>query len=295
MRKSFYLNGVGLHYGESGLGDFATACLNDGPADFCNAPALKDVLPGLNLRRTSPISKLALSAAAQALAHSGNSAPLSSEKSARAGLFIGSAFGAAGSSFAFMDSILDGGAQLASPTHFSHSVNNVFCGFLSMSLNIQGPSCTVCQFDLSFAGALQTGLCALAAGDIDLAVVGAVEEASRSMSMVQAAAVPAEHAPMQDCAVFFVISRQAGASSPMIAFPEWSHGRSAGVTSSNLVRLPEGLADAAEPALQALELAAAFVRSSASGTAEGMHCRKADEKRGIAVDILIESPSRVGA
>lgn len=257
MSVKFYVKGLGLYHG--------------GKDDMGNLPPLAEILPGVNLRRVSAVGRLALGSAARALGGSGLAVPLDENKAPKVGLYIGSSLGAAGSSFAFMDSILDGGAQLASPTHFSHSVNNVFCGFLSLHLNIQGPSCTVCQFGLSFAGAVQGALDALAAGAVDLALVGAVEECCPPMALarqrVQAAAPP----PELDCAAFFLLSRESADAWAQIAPPEWECGPRPGDASPYR----------AHPAGQALDLAAALLSIKAGEIKSAAECRRTDEKRAL--------------
>lgn len=230
MSNTFHIKGLGLRYGEMSTSEFISACLPGTPTVSINHddPKPKQILLGLNLRRFSGVGRMALDAAAQALVSAGAVIPLADSAATnpnaqKTGLYIGSALGAVESSFLFMDSILDAGAQLASPTHFSHSVNNAFCGLLSMSLNIQGPSCTVCQFELSFAGALQAALCAIKSGSIESALVGAVEQAYPQMELVQAHALTTEDfkMPEHSCAVFFLISAGKPESGVTIFMPDW--------------------------------------------------------------------------
>ena len=186
------------------------------------AKDLNELLPGLNLRRVSAASRLALLAAGRALLAAGLVLPLPQAVAPRCGLYIGTAFGASESTMAFMDSILEGGAALASPTHFSHSVSNVFCGMLSAYLNIQGPACTVCQFGLSFAGAMQTACQALESGVVDLALAGSVEQHSQGLDDSAAAGRAGQFAvPEQDSAVFFVLSRQKRPGSLVLSGLQW--------------------------------------------------------------------------
>jgi hypothetical protein len=178
------------------------------------------------MRRISKTGQAALAAACQAAVDARLPAPFTDEFATKAGLYIGTAFGVIDSNFLFMDSICEYGAQLASPTHFSHSINNAYCGFISMHLNIQGPSCTVCQFGLSFAGALQAALSALCSRSIDLALVGAVEQAYDGLRAFRRQPLAAEEQTgliKHACAAFFIISREPDARYPKISPPVWLH------------------------------------------------------------------------
>lgn len=104
----------------------------------------------------------------------------------RTALVIGTAYGCVQMSIQFMDSILDDGPRLSSPTAFSHAVNNVGTGLLGVQLDIRGPCCTVTQFGLSFAGALDVAAAFLRAGRADHVLVGAVDEVDPRFSACRA-------------------------------------------------------------------------------------------------------------
>lgn len=184
---------------------------------------LKEVFPTLNARRMSAGVRLAIEASGLALAASGQDVPLSGEVAKQTGLYIGTSFGAQLSTFHFLDSVLDNGPRLSSPTHFSHSVENVFCGFVSMQLQVLGPSCTITQFNLSFAGAMQAAISALRSGIIQQAVVGAVDESTEPFGQVcSALSIPAETSPPVAGAVFFMLSTQGSAGSVPVEGLEYS-------------------------------------------------------------------------
>ncbi|MDR1243111.1 MAG: hypothetical protein LBM00_10095 [Deltaproteobacteria bacterium] len=232
MNANFYINGLGYS---------SSWPASPKSLEGFRAFDIRAVLPSGEARRISKTGQAALAAACRATVDARLPAPFTDEFATRVGLYIGTAFGAIDSNFLFMDSICEYGAQLASPTHFSHSINNAYCGFISMRLNIQGPSCTVCQFGLSFAGALQAALSALGSRSIDLALVGAVEQAYdglRAFRRFPPAAEEQSGLLEHACAAFFIISKEPDARYPEIFSPVWLHtpqnGRAAGAAHGKL-------------------------------------------------------------
>lgn len=97
----------------------------------------------------------------------------------RTGIIVASGFGAAATTFAFLDSYMDKGDALAFPIHFSNSVHNAAAAHISITYNIQGPNLTVSQFDLSFISALITAQTWLEAGKADSVMVVSSDEYCR--------------------------------------------------------------------------------------------------------------------
>lgn len=139
------------------------------PPDLADLPQL---LPGISLRRVPRYARMGLLAAARVLA-AWDGPPPAPEHTA---LVLGTAYSGVEMSMDFMDSMLDAGPRLSSPTAFSHAVNNMGAGLLSLALALRGPCCTVSQFELSFAGALSAAATLLRAGRAKHALVGAVDE-----------------------------------------------------------------------------------------------------------------------
>jgi hypothetical protein len=276
MNTDFSINGVG--YASS-----APALLTS--LESIEAGDISAYLPPGQVRRISKTGRTALAAACRAVVDARFPVPFAEDLAPKVGLYIGTAFGVIDSNFLFMDSICEYGAQLASPTHFSHSVNNAYCGFLSMKLNIQGPSCTVCQFGLSFAGALQAALPALSSRSVDLALVGAVEQAYDGLCALRKDPPAAEGQAglrKHSCTVFFVISREPDPRYPKISCPVWRHPRP--------VRPDNGLVGggfqgerhlyAGHMAEQALDLAAACAAYAAGSGKEAGPFRYTSYARG---------------
>lgn len=136
-------------------------------------------LPAKKLRRVPFYARMALLAAFDALQQAG----LSHEAmESRMALVLGTAFSCVQMNMDFMDSIIDNGPQLSSPTAFSHAVNNVGTGLLSLLLGIRGPCFTVSQFELSFAGALTTATALLSSQRADVVLLGVVDEVDSRFS-----------------------------------------------------------------------------------------------------------------
>jgi 3-oxoacyl-[acyl-carrier-protein] synthase II len=152
------------------------------------------------LRRIDRYSRLAMLAAHLAVEEGGRRAPLGG----RTGLVIASGFGATSSSFAFLDTIIDFGDPIASPTHFSASVHNAAAANVSMSLGIGGPNLTVSDGGLSLSAALLEARRLLAEGACDEVLLGTVDEFCEIYGLAQAEAEPEAAArPLGEGAAFF--------------------------------------------------------------------------------------------
>ncbi|HEY6010767.1 MAG TPA: beta-ketoacyl synthase N-terminal-like domain-containing protein, partial [Nitrospirota bacterium] len=95
---------------------------------------------------------------------------------ARIGVIVATAFGPHVTTFDFLDDFLDLGDTQVSPTTFSNSVHIAPASYISMSLNIKGPTLTVTQFRLSFPAALQLARTWIDQGRCDHVLLGAVEQ-----------------------------------------------------------------------------------------------------------------------
>ena len=123
------------------------------------------------LRRADKLSKMAVLAAADAVADS----RVTDLNRKKVGIILATAFGAQVTTFEFLDGILDYGDAGVSPTTFSNSVHNAAASYVSSSLNIQGPTLTVTQFRFSFQSVLQLARTWLEQGRCEYLLVGAVD------------------------------------------------------------------------------------------------------------------------
>ncbi len=163
---------------------------------------LAEALPGVSLRRMPRYARMGLLAAARALADAGDS---EASEAGRTALVIGTAWAGVRMSMDFMDSILDSGPRLSSPTAFSHAVNNMGAGLLSLALGLRGPCCTVTQFDLSFAGALGVAAALLREERAERVLVGAIDETDPRFSKA-CPRIAAENRALAEGAVFLLLA-----------------------------------------------------------------------------------------
>lgn len=166
------------------------------PADLAR---LREIFPGPALRRIPKLVRMALLAATDALDMAQWRTPEILENTA---LVVGSAYGCQQMSLDFMDSILDNGPQLSSPTAFSHSVNNVLTGLVSLHLGMHGPCMNVTQFEHSFAGAVQAATALLASKRAGRVLLGMADECDPRFARCCPAVA---QAGMAEGAVFFCL------------------------------------------------------------------------------------------
>jgi 3-oxoacyl-(acyl-carrier-protein) synthase len=133
-------------------------------------PTLAGLLGGVDARRTSRVSRLAVAAARLAL----DDARLKDVETAA--LVLGSEHGDLHSTIEFADGYLRGGTQGLSPLLFPNTVMNTMASATSIAAATRGPSLTLnvrtVGGELAVARAART----IAAGRVDLALAGGVDE-----------------------------------------------------------------------------------------------------------------------
>lgn len=152
------------------------------PAYLVDFEAVPDKTQLRKLRRADKLSKMAVLAAAAAMADSG----IDKEERGRVGIILATALGPHVTTFEFLDGILDYGDAAASPTAFSHSVHNAAASYVASSLEIQGPTLTVTRFSFAFQEALRLARCWLDQGRCDQVLVGAAEQYGDVLGYVSA-------------------------------------------------------------------------------------------------------------
>lgn len=193
-------------------GKDALAAVQQGKTPVFSAPdvsSLAALLPGVSLRRIPRYARMALLAAVQALDAAGWRHKEVLHKTA---LVFGTAYSSSQMSMDFMDSILDNGPHLSSPTAFSHAVNNMGTGLLSLLLGIEGPCFTISQFELSFAGAMSTATALLNAGRAERVLLCAVDESDSRFFHCCPQYLQGEH-PLTEGAVALCLVRAGAAPS----------------------------------------------------------------------------------
>lgn len=134
------------------------------------APSVKALLK--KVRRSDAVSKMCVVAASDALANCG----MEHIARKKVGIIVATAFGPHVTTFNFLDDILDHGDAAVSPTTFSNSVHNAAASYISMALDIKGPTLTITQFRFSFQAALQLAQAWLDQGRCEYVLAGAVDQ-----------------------------------------------------------------------------------------------------------------------
>lgn len=165
---------------------------------------LASMLPGVSLRRVPKYAKMGLVAALEAMK---NANFQMSDMGENIGLVVGSAFSGAKMNIDYMSSILDSTPRLSSPTIFCHAVNNMGAGLLSIFLNIGGGCQTISQFNLSFAGALQTALLLLHSHKNDYVLLGAIDEKDTRFMDICPQYLKNTPYPYTEGSVFFLLGK----------------------------------------------------------------------------------------
>ena len=142
---------------------------------------LDDKSLGRRVRRADRLSKIAVFAAADALADA--QIPAELDRS-RIGLIVASALGTHATTFQFLDEILTYGDAGVSPTVFSHSVQNAPAAYIASVLDLRGPVLTLTQVHFALHHALILAAGWLARRQCDHVLVGAMDELGTVMHAV---------------------------------------------------------------------------------------------------------------
>jgi 3-oxoacyl-[acyl-carrier-protein] synthase II len=142
------------------------------PALTADTTGLDNFVSKRALRRVDHYSRLALLGAYLALADTGSF----QKDMSRTGVIIASGYGPCRTTLAFLDTFINDGDNLSSPTYFSNSVQNAAVANISMMLDITGPGLTVSQFEMSVPSALITARKWLEEKRVDAVLFGAVDE-----------------------------------------------------------------------------------------------------------------------
>lgn len=169
-----------------------------------------------NTRRIDHFSRMALLGAYLALE---DASALEAPRD-KMGVVIASGYGPSRTTFSFLDSVLDSGDALASPTHFSNSVHNAAAAHVAIQLQASGPSLTVSQFEMSVASALLTAKQWLDTGRVDSVLFGAVDEVCAVLGYCWESYFPGSGGPIEpfafdrqsavlgEGAAFFLLTRE---------------------------------------------------------------------------------------
>ncbi|MFC1888462.1 beta-ketoacyl synthase N-terminal-like domain-containing protein [Thermodesulfobacteriota bacterium] len=169
--------GVDLH--RKALSD--PLLLQDGEQCICRvAPEnLKDRAVLKNMRRADRFSRMAVLAAHDALADAGIDCK---DDGQDLGIIVTTAFGPHGTTFQFLDTVLDFGDALASPIKFAHSVHNAAASYIVTALGILGPVATLTKFETPLYEGFLLASAWLREGRCRYVLVGYVEECSEPLN-----------------------------------------------------------------------------------------------------------------
>jgi 3-oxoacyl-[acyl-carrier-protein] synthase II len=213
------------------------------PAMLADTVPLSNFLPPRALRRIDHFSRMALLGAFLAL----DDAKMNDVDRSRLGVIIATGYGAAQSTFRFLDSCMDHGDICASPIHFSNSVHNSAAAHLSILLHATGPSLTVSQFEMSVAAALLCAMQWLKEERVDAVLLGGVDECGPVLAYCYQQFFGKPNAPIQpfcfseqtavpgEGAAFMLLTRQDQSAAPL--------GLIDAVTLSNLCAGPPDLSN----------------------------------------------------
>lgn len=147
----------------------------NGFASLANDASLEQFVPYVEprrLRRMEAMAKNTLLCSFRALEQA--QMPLTSLKTM--GLSVAVGAGSLENTCKFMDSILQDGDELSSPTAFAGSVHNSTALSLSIFLNINGPCVTTGQFEASFPAALLSACSFLHQGACEDVLIAVAED-----------------------------------------------------------------------------------------------------------------------
>ena len=150
------------------------------PNDDVPTESLTGFFPPARIRRIDPLGRMALLASFLALRDAGIA--LEEARSDRTGIVFGTAFGPQTSTFAYLDSIIDAGDQMASSLAFTNSVHNLASAQISLALGITGPTRTLTAFGYTVGASLLSARHWLRSGRVDRALVVLGEETSPVMA-----------------------------------------------------------------------------------------------------------------
>jgi hypothetical protein len=176
------------------------------PRGKVNLDPLLDYVPRPALRRLGHYERLGLLSALRCLekAAADGQGPVGAPQGM--GLVIATCYGPVDSTFAFLDSALDSGQGLASPTAFTTSVYNILSTAITIHAQVSGPALSISQRAGSLSAAvLQAGLW-LKSGRADYVLLGAVDQYSACLDFLINELNDPGIMPTQEVALFMLLA-----------------------------------------------------------------------------------------
>jgi 3-oxoacyl-[acyl-carrier-protein] synthase II len=137
---------------------------------------LDEFVPAKQSRRMDNFTRMAVLAACLAVRDAGIEAD--AKFKSETGIVFGSALGPQGSSFSFLDGIMDGGDNCASSFLFTNSVHSTAAAQVALTLGIRGPMRTVTAFNQTAGAAFASALNWISSRVVNRVMVILTEEIS---------------------------------------------------------------------------------------------------------------------
>ena len=185
-------------------------------------PDYKERLDPRSLRRMTSILKMGSYNAVDCLAKAGNAIPDS--------IIVGTGLGCSTDTLSFLNEINTNLEAALSPTAFIRSTHNTVAGQIALLLKNKGYNMTFTQGSLSFESALADAQMAIAAGELNSALVGGIDELSDGLSNLlnDLARMNGVEAPVlgQGSSFFYVSNEGAADDVQVVAVQSFHNGQS---------------------------------------------------------------------
>lgn len=171
--------------------------------------ALADYVPRNALRRMGHYERLGLLCAFMCLEKATGDCKSLACAPERMGIIIATCYGPVDSTFSFLDSALESGHSLTSPTAFSTSVYNILSTTISMQTGITGPALSLSQGAHSLSAAILQADLWLKSRRADYVLLGAVDQYSAQLNSLISELNDSAIIPSQDLALFMLLTNDA--------------------------------------------------------------------------------------
>jgi hypothetical protein len=199
MKNELYITGLGMISAQESLGVKNTKAFTAKEDFHCIEPDYKAYIPPAKARRMSRILKYSYVAAKQALTEAALEQPQT--------INVATALGCLKDTTLFVQDMIESKEQVLKPTPFINSTHNTVAGLLALTYGAKGQNFTFSHTDFSFEHALLDVMMRMEEGEIENALLGAVEELTEETELIK------RHLHMEnqgEGASFFAVSGTGG-------------------------------------------------------------------------------------